>query len=101
MAADYIVVNRTKQLGNRLVRAAELTRELRELVDGINDAVNHSFAASDFSVMETNFGLVTGTGANCATLIGNMNNILNTNTTIAGQTRVDNIEEFAARLAGQ
>lgn len=101
MAADYIVVNRSKQLGNSLVRAADLTRELRELIDKLNDAVGHSFAASDYSVMESNFGMVTGAGANAATLIGLVNTILNANGTVAGQTRLDQLDEFCARLAGQ
>lgn len=101
MAADYITVNRSKQLGNSLVRAAELTRELRELIDKLADAGSHSFDGSDYSVMETNFGLVTGTGANTLTLLGYLNEILNTNTTVAGADRLARIDEFCARLAGQ
>lgn len=101
MAADYISVNRTKQLGNLLVRAADLLRELRELVDKIYDAGNHSNDGVTYTVMETNFGLSSGTGANTLTLIGLVNDILNTNTTVAGATRLANLDEFAARLAGQ
>jgi hypothetical protein len=101
MAADYIGVNRTKQLGNKLVLAADSFRQLRELIDQLADAKDHSFAAADFSLFETNFGLTAGTGANAATLLGYMQEIFNTNTTVAGQTRLDRIEEFCARLAGQ
>jgi hypothetical protein len=101
MAADYIAVNRTKQLGNTLVAAADKVRELREMIDKLNDAGNHSFSGADYAVMETNFGLATGTGANTLTLIGLMHTIFNTNGTVAGQTRLDQIDEFAARLAGQ
>jgi hypothetical protein len=101
MAADFITVDRSKQLGNKLVRAAELFRELRELVDCISDAKDHSFDGADFSLMETNFGLDTGVGGNTATLIGYMNEILNTETTVAGDVRKARIDEFCARLAGQ
>lgn len=101
MAADFITVNRSKQLGSSLVRAADLLRELRELVDKLNDAVGHSFAAADYSVMEANFGLTTGTGANAATLIGLLQTILNTNTDVTGANRLAQLDEFAARLAGQ
>lgn len=101
MAADFIVVNRTKQLGNTLVAVASNLRQLREDIDKLNDAVGHSFNVSDYSVMEANFGLASGTGANTATLIGLINTIVNTNGTVAGQTRLDQLDEFAARLAGQ
>lgn len=101
MAADYIVVNRSKQLGNGLVRAAGLLRELRDLVDNLNDISQHSFDGADYSVMEANFGLTTGAGANTLTLLGLVNTILNTNGTVAGQARLDQLDEFVARLNGQ
>lgn len=101
MAADYIVVTKTKQLGASLVRAADLTRELRELVDKLNDAVGHSFTGADFTVMEAQFGLVNGTGSNTATLLGLINTIFNTNTDVTGANRLAQLDEFAARLAGQ
>jgi hypothetical protein len=101
MAADYITVNRTKQLGNQLVRAADLTRELRELIDKLSDAKDHSFTGVDYAVMEANFGLTAGTGANVATLIGLVQTILNTNTDVTGANRLSQLDEFAARLAGQ
>lgn len=101
MAADFITVNRAKQPGNNLVRAANLTRELRELVDGLSDAVGHSFDGSDYSVMEANFGLASGQGANTATLIGLIQTILNSNTDVTGANRLSQLDEFTARLAGQ
>jgi hypothetical protein len=101
MAADYITVNRSKQLGSSLVQAADILRQLRELVDKLNDAVGHNFTGGDYSLMETNFGLNTGTGANAATLIGLVNDILNTNATVTGSDRLAQLDEFCARLAGQ
>lgn len=101
MAADYIAVNRTKQLGNSLVRAADMLRELRELIDKLKDAADHSNDGTTFTLLETNFGLEAGKGANANTLLGLVRDILNTNATVAGQTRVDTLEEFCARLAGQ
>lgn len=101
MAADYIVVNRSKQLGNSLVRAADMLRELRELIDKLKDVGNHCVNAGDYSVMETVYGLASGSGANTLTLVNILNDILNTNTAVAGDTRLGQIEEFVARLAGQ
>ncbi len=101
MAADYIVVTKTNrpQLGNQLIRSANLLKELRELVDGLNDAGQHMFNAADYSVFEAQFG-VTG-GANVLTLIGLMNTLLNTNTDVTGTNRLAQIDEFVARIAGQ
>ena len=101
MAADYIVVNRNRQLGNSLVRAADLVDELRDLINKLNNSVSHSFTGGDFSVMEANFGLVAGTGANTATLIGLIQTILNSNTDVTGVNRAAQLDEFSARLSGQ
>jgi hypothetical protein len=101
MAADFITVNRAKTLGSVLVRAADLTRELRDMVDKLSDAVSHSFTASDYSVMEANFGLVAGSGANTATLIGLVQTIFNSSTDVTGANRQAQLDEFCARLAGQ
>lgn len=101
MAADYIVVTRTNRpnMGANLIQAANKLKELRELVDGLNDAGNHQFSAGDYSLFEQQFG-VTG-GANVLTLIGLVNTILNTNTEVTGANRLSQLDEFVARLAGQ
>jgi hypothetical protein len=101
VAIDYIAVTRTKQLGNTLVRAADLLREFRELIDKVKDTGNHMHDGSNYTAVETNFGLAAGTGSNVMTLIGLIDEIFNTNTTVAGQTRLDRIDEFVSRLAGQ
>jgi hypothetical protein len=101
MAADYIVVNRQKQLGNNLVRAAGLLRELRDLVDSINDIGQHCFTGADFSMFEAQFGLNAGTGSNTLTLLGLVNTILNTNTDVTGANRLSQLNEFVDRLNGQ
>lgn len=101
MAADYLTVNTAKPLGSKLVRAANLLRELRELVDLLSDAKDHSFAAVDYTVLETNFGLTASTGANVATLLGLIQTIFNTNTDVTGANRLAQLDEFCARLAGQ
>lgn len=101
MAADYIVVTRTNrpQMGTQLIRAGNLLKELRELVDGINDAGQHMFTGGDYSLFESQFG-VTG-GANVLSLIGLVNTIFNSNTDVTGANRLSQIDEFVARLAGQ
>lgn len=101
MAADFINVNKTKQLGNSLVRAANLVNELRGLVSQLNNVEGHSFAASDYTVFEANFGLTAGTGANTATLLGLINTIFNTSTDVTGANRAAQLDEFVGRLSGQ
>lgn len=101
MAADFIVVNRTKQLGNYLARSADMLREVRDIIDKLNDAVGHCFNAADFSVMESQFGLAAGTGANTATLLGLIQAILNGNSEVTGANRLAQLDEFVARLWGQ
>lgn len=101
MAADFIVVNRAKMLGSLLVRTADQLRELREAVDKLNDAAGHCVNAADYTVMEAQFGLQAGAGANAATLLGLLQTILNTNAEVAGATRLSQLDEYAARLSGQ
>lgn len=101
MAADFITVTKTNrpQMGNQLIRAANLTRELRDLIDALNDAGNHMFTGGDYSLFESQFG-VTG-GANVLTLIGLMQTIFNSSTDVTGANRISQMDEFVSRLAGQ
>jgi len=101
MAADYIVVTKTSrpQLGNQLIRAANLTKELRELVDGLNDAGQHMFNGADYTLFEQQFGV--SNGANVLTLLGLINTIFNSNGEVTGANRLSQLDEFQSRLAGQ
>lgn len=101
MAADYIVVNRAKQLGNNLVQIAEQIRTLRELIDKTNDVGQHCFNGADYSVFEAQAGLAAGTGANTLTLLGLINTVFNTNTDVTGANRLAQLDEFCGRLSGQ
>lgn len=103
MAADFIVVTKTNrpQMGNALIRAANMTRELRDLIDAINDAGQHCFNGADYTVFEAQFGLVAGTGSNTLSLLGLVNTIFNTNTDVTGANRLAQLDEFVARIAGQ
>lgn len=103
MAADYLVVTKTNrpQLGNQLISAGNRLRELRDLIDALNDAGQHMFTGGDYSLFEAQFGLNTGQGANALTLIGLMSNILNTTTEVTGANRLSQLDEFVARVAGQ
>lgn len=103
MAADYIVITRTNrpQLGSQLIRAANLTRELRDLIDAINDIGQHQFDGADFSLFEQQFGIPAGQGANTLTLLGLVNTVFNTNGEVAGAARLAQLDEFVSRLAGQ
>lgn len=101
MAADYIVINRTKQAGNNVVRLAELVREVRELCDKVNDNAGHCIDSGDYTLLESQFGLEAGMGANAATLLGLVQTIFNTDTDVAGASRLAQLDEFVARVAGQ
>lgn len=103
MAADYIAIVKTNrpQLGNQLIAAANRLKELRELVDGINDIANHQFEGADYSMFEQQFGITAGQGANALTLLGLINNILNTSGDVPGANRLSQLDEFQSRLAGQ
>ena len=103
MAADFLPITKTNrpQLGNQLIRAANLTRELCDLVDALNDTGQHCFDGGDFSVFETQFGVPTGQGGSTLTLLGLVNTILNTSTDVTGANRRAQLDEFISRLAGQ
>lgn len=101
MAADFIAVTKTNrpQMGNQLIRLANMLREVRDLCDALNDAGGHMFNGGDYSVFQTQFGV--SDGANVLTLLGLINNILNTNTEVIGANRLSQLDEFVGRLAGQ
>lgn len=104
MAADFISIPKQSRpnLGTQLISAANKCKELRELIDGLSDAKDHMNDGSSYVVMETQFGIATGSGANAATLIGLMQDIFNSNSTeVTAANRFARMEEFQARLAGQ
>lgn len=101
MAADYLAVDRSRQLGNALVRAADLLSELGDLIDKLSSIGNHCFNGADYTVFEARFGLVAGTGANALSLLNLIQTILNSNTDVTGANRLSQLKEFIARVAGQ
>lgn len=101
MAADYVQVNRTRALGDALVQLAEHLRQARVLSSFLNATGQHCFNGTDYTSMEQLFGLNAGTGANCLTLIGNLDTVLNSSTTVDGTTRQAQLLEFVSRVAGQ
>lgn len=82
-----------------MIRSANLLRELRDLIDALNDSGQHMFNGADYTVFEAQFG-VTG-GANVLTLLGLINTILNSNSEVTGANRLAQLDEFVARIAGQ
>jgi hypothetical protein len=98
---DFIPINRAKQTGNLTVRAAELISELSDLLNKLSNIAGHGINGADYTVLETQFGIATGAGANFASLLGLMQNIFNTNTEITGANRLSQIKEFIGRIAGQ
>jgi len=101
MAQDYIVVNRSKQPGNQLVRLASILTEARAIAENIVNIGGHTIAGADHTQMESVFGLVAGDGCDVVGMVVDINNMLNKNTTVAGADRLAQIEEFTGRLGLQ
>lgn len=101
MAADRIVIDRSKQAGNSLVRAADLLAELSDNIAKLNLIAGHTNDGATYTQMESTFGLQAGAGANCITLITLINNLFNTNTDVTGANRLSQLLEFVGRVSGQ
>lgn len=103
MAADYLAITRNNrpQNGTQLISAANQLIDLCNKVQALNDIGQHCFTGGDYSVFEAQFGVAAGQGANALTLLGLINNILNTATEVTGANRLAQLQEFQARLAGQ
>ena len=80
---------------------ANQLRDLRDKADALNDAASHMHDGATYTLVETRFGLAPGAGANFVTMLQQLQDILNTNATIAGADRLSRLDEFVARLAGQ
>lgn len=101
MAADYIVVDRGKPLGSTLIRAANNLAAVREQIAELLAVASHCNDGSDFTLMESQFGLQAGTGGNVTTLIGLVDTILNQTGTVTGGNRLAQLDEFVSRISGQ
>jgi hypothetical protein len=101
MAIDFITVNTAKPLGARAVQAANQLRAYRELIALLVGDVNHMNNGSDYTTVESQFGLQSGTGANFTTLLNIQNDIINGTAGAGGSTQQGQILEFCNRLAGQ
>lgn len=103
MAADRIIVNKTNrtQAGSQAIAVANAITDLQNKVAALNAIAGHGVNVSDYTVLEADFSLAPGAGANFATLLGLINTILNTNTDVTGANRLSQLNEYAARLAAQ
>lgn len=104
MAADRIIFPKTNrsQLANRMVSAANALLDLMTESQALTDIVSHDINAADYSALETELGITAGTGANFATLLGNLNDILNVNTVeVTAANRIARLKEFVSRVACQ
>lgn len=91
MAADFISVDRTKQLGNSAVRLAGLIQESQNLCDDLKANADHQWDTGDYTLLESKFGLAAGAGANFLTLLGNVQTALGAAA----------LAEYVARVANQ
>lgn len=101
MAADYVVVDRSKQPGNQLVRLASLLTEARSICRQVVNVGMHTIDGTDYSLLETVFGIPTGQGDDITTMVTAINNILNNTTTVAGTDRLAALDEFTGRVGLQ
>ena len=91
MAADFIVIDRTKQHGNSPVRLAGLLQEVQDLAENLDANAQRMWDTGVFTVLESQFGLAVGSGANFLSLLGSVKTALNAAI----------LQEYVARAAGQ
>lgn len=103
MAADYIPISKTNRgvSASQVIAAANRLVELRDLIAQLDANAQHMHEGGVYTVLESQFNLPAGSGANFLTLLGYMQEIFNTNTDVTGANRLARIEEFCARLSGQ
>lgn len=91
MAADFNTVDRSKQHGNKAVRLAELIQEADNLADDLEANAQRMWDTGDHALLEQQFGLATGKGANFLTLLGLVKTALGN----------ADLQEYVARHANQ
>lgn len=103
MADTYLRITQTSrpQMGNQAIALANNLRDLRDRADALNDSASNMHDGATFTTVELMFGLSAGQGGNFVTLLQQLHDILNTNTTVAGVDRLARLDEFIGRLAGQ
>ena len=70
MAVDFNVIDRSKQQGNKAVRLAELIQESENLAGDLEANAQRMWDTGNHTLLEAQFGLATGKGANFLTLLG-------------------------------
>lgn len=101
MAADFIPVNTAKPFGALAVQTGNLIYQLKSSVTRMVAAANHQNNGADYSMVEQQFGLQAGAGANFVTLLNIMDAIFNGATGAGGATQQGQINEYCARISGQ
>lgn len=82
MADNYISVDTSKRLGNRLRRSVELTREALTLLTEIRDIMDESTDGVVYTTLESIFGLPSGKGGTVHTLVTSVRNAVQSAATI-------------------
>lgn len=98
---DYVKVDRSKQLGNNLVNLSEQIASVRQLTNLLYSISQHQFSGSDYTTLESNFGLTAGNGAIVAGVLSTLNDIFNTGNAVTDATRLASLDGFVNRLAKQ
>lgn len=91
MAADFIEIDRSKQHGNQSVRLAGLLQETQNLCEDLEGNAQRMWDVGDHTLLEQQFGLETGAGANFLTLLGSVKTAL----------EAAILQEYVARVANQ
>ncbi len=102
MAADFIALDKTKTEGARIVALANALLGVRQNVAALNaNAARMVDAGPDYKVLQARTGVSITYAGDLSTLLLYMEEIFNSNTTVAGADRLARLDEFIARIAGQ
>jgi hypothetical protein len=101
MGADFITVDRAKVHGNRAAEIADKLVQLRAMIASEYGAAGHMTDATNYSMLETHFGLNQGDGSDFFIMLGQLSDVLVGTTEIAGATRKAILDGFTGRIGGQ
>jgi hypothetical protein len=101
MAIDAIKVNKTLQLANDLVIAANQLAALQAMVGRIKLQLSHMNDGSNYATVETNTGATAGQGTTIVSLFNIFDAIVNGATGAGGATQQTQLLDVVGKLAGQ
>lgn len=101
MAADFFLINRAKPAGAMSIGLAQSIKQIQDTVKSLIAVADHQINGSDFSYMESQFGLSAGQGEAFRTQLGLLDVIFNSTQDLTGAQRKAWLDEYFARVANQ